>query len=235
MNHRGQRALRDGDWKYLRVDGHDYLFNIPADERERANRAAREPAAAGGACAPPGKRGTRPCRRSPRTPRSASAMRPRTCRSASACARPPGGRLLRSPICLPPRHLLDSRHDRCRRTPRRRCRRCGAFAIRTTGRRRRRSARCASGSMRSTRRSSPCSPSVPCACAMPPASSATPSRWPRPSARRRCSPACVRSPPAAPPSFPALPDVVEAAYRVLVAGFIAGEERFFAETEPIPT
>jgi arylsulfatase A-like enzyme len=37
MNHRGQRALRDGDWKYLRVDGNDYLFNIPADERERAN------------------------------------------------------------------------------------------------------------------------------------------------------------------------------------------------------
>ena len=33
--------------------------------------------------------------------------------------------------------------------------------------------------------------------------------------------------------FPSLPDVVEAAYRVLVAGFIAGEERFFAETEPI--
>ena len=35
--------------------------------------------------------------------------------------------------------------------------------------------------------------------------------------------------------FPSLPDVVEAAYRVLVAGFIAGEERFFAETEPITT
>jgi arylsulfatase A-like enzyme len=43
MNHRGQRALRDGDWKYLRVDGHDYLFNIPADERERANLAGRQP------------------------------------------------------------------------------------------------------------------------------------------------------------------------------------------------
>jgi arylsulfatase A-like enzyme len=42
MNHRGQRALRDGDWKYLRVDGNDYLFNIPADERERANLAGRE-------------------------------------------------------------------------------------------------------------------------------------------------------------------------------------------------
>ena len=43
MKHRGQRALRDGDWKYLRVDDHEYLFNIPADERERANHAAREP------------------------------------------------------------------------------------------------------------------------------------------------------------------------------------------------
>lgn len=43
MNHRGQCALRDGDWKYLRIDGNDYLFNIPADERERANRAPREP------------------------------------------------------------------------------------------------------------------------------------------------------------------------------------------------
>ncbi|MDO8388239.1 MAG: sulfatase-like hydrolase/transferase [Polaromonas sp.] len=43
MNHRGQRALRDGDWKYLRVDGNDYLFNIAADERERANLAPREP------------------------------------------------------------------------------------------------------------------------------------------------------------------------------------------------
>ncbi|MBU4182161.1 MAG: sulfatase-like hydrolase/transferase [Gammaproteobacteria bacterium] len=43
MNHRGQRALREGDWKYLMVDGHEYLFNIPADARERANLAKREP------------------------------------------------------------------------------------------------------------------------------------------------------------------------------------------------
>ena len=43
MNHRGQRALRIGDWKYLRVDGHDYLFNIAADERERANQASQAP------------------------------------------------------------------------------------------------------------------------------------------------------------------------------------------------
>ena len=43
MNHRGQRAMRLGDYKYLRVDGNDYLFNIPADERERANLAKRQP------------------------------------------------------------------------------------------------------------------------------------------------------------------------------------------------
>ncbi|KQO13918.1 twin-arginine translocation pathway signal protein [Acidovorax sp. Leaf76] len=43
MNHRGQRAMRQGDWKYLRVDGNDYLFNLAQDERERANRAPVEP------------------------------------------------------------------------------------------------------------------------------------------------------------------------------------------------
>ena len=43
MNHRGQRAMRDGDWKYLQVDGNEYLFNIPADERERANQAHKQP------------------------------------------------------------------------------------------------------------------------------------------------------------------------------------------------
>ncbi len=43
MNHRGQRAMRVGDWKYLRVDGHDYLFNIPADARERANLGRHQP------------------------------------------------------------------------------------------------------------------------------------------------------------------------------------------------
>ena len=43
MKHRGQRALRDGEWKYLRVDEHDYLFNVVSDARERANRAKLEP------------------------------------------------------------------------------------------------------------------------------------------------------------------------------------------------
>ncbi|HUP09270.1 MAG TPA: sulfatase/phosphatase domain-containing protein, partial [Caldimonas sp.] len=43
MNHRQQRALRRGRWKYLKVDAHEYLFDLPADERERANRGTREP------------------------------------------------------------------------------------------------------------------------------------------------------------------------------------------------
>ncbi len=43
MKHRGQRALRSDKWKYLRVDGHDYLFDLLADERERANLGARDP------------------------------------------------------------------------------------------------------------------------------------------------------------------------------------------------
>jgi arylsulfatase A-like enzyme len=43
MNHRDQRALRLGDWKYLKVDEHEYLFNIKQDARERANLAAKNP------------------------------------------------------------------------------------------------------------------------------------------------------------------------------------------------
>jgi arylsulfatase A-like enzyme len=43
MNHRQQRALRQGPWKYLRVDGHDYLFHIDSDARERANLGGRDP------------------------------------------------------------------------------------------------------------------------------------------------------------------------------------------------
>jgi isochorismate pyruvate lyase len=33
--------------------------------------------------------------------------------------------------------------------------------------------------------------------------------------------------------FPGLPDIVEATYRTLVAGFIAGEAQLFQQTEPI--
>ena len=43
MLHRQQRAVRRGTWKYLRADGHEYLFDLARDERERANLARREP------------------------------------------------------------------------------------------------------------------------------------------------------------------------------------------------
>jgi arylsulfatase A-like enzyme len=56
MKHRGQRAHRCGDWKYLRVDEHDYLFNIAQDERERR-------------CALIGSAGRKPFQRSHRMPR----------------------------------------------------------------------------------------------------------------------------------------------------------------------
>ncbi len=44
MTHRGQRALVRGDWKYLQMDGIEYLFNLADDARERANLRDREPA-----------------------------------------------------------------------------------------------------------------------------------------------------------------------------------------------
>ena len=43
MKHKSQRALRDGRWKYLKVDEHEYLFDIDHDARERANQARRQP------------------------------------------------------------------------------------------------------------------------------------------------------------------------------------------------
>jgi arylsulfatase A-like enzyme len=39
-----QAALRDGDYKYVLIGGNEYLFNLAADERERANLARREAA-----------------------------------------------------------------------------------------------------------------------------------------------------------------------------------------------
>jgi arylsulfatase A-like enzyme len=43
MKHNEQRALRLGEWKYLKVNQHEYLFNIERDARERANQAKLEP------------------------------------------------------------------------------------------------------------------------------------------------------------------------------------------------
>jgi arylsulfatase A-like enzyme len=43
MTFRAQKAARSGDWKYLSVEGYEYLFNLANDERERANVARRFP------------------------------------------------------------------------------------------------------------------------------------------------------------------------------------------------
>jgi arylsulfatase A-like enzyme len=43
MNYRGQRALRAGRWKYLATDDGEFLYDLDADARERANRARHEP------------------------------------------------------------------------------------------------------------------------------------------------------------------------------------------------
>ena len=43
MKYRIQWAAIDGFWKYLKLDGHEFLFNIETDARERANLCAREP------------------------------------------------------------------------------------------------------------------------------------------------------------------------------------------------
>ena len=38
-----QAALRDGNWKYLRLGGKEHLFDLSADVRERADRSADDP------------------------------------------------------------------------------------------------------------------------------------------------------------------------------------------------
>ena len=38
-----QRAVRSGDWKYLKLNNQEFLFNVAADQRERANLALRHP------------------------------------------------------------------------------------------------------------------------------------------------------------------------------------------------
>lgn len=43
MKHRQQQALVRGAWKYLSIEGVDYLFNIETDARERANLRWRHP------------------------------------------------------------------------------------------------------------------------------------------------------------------------------------------------
>jgi arylsulfatase A-like enzyme len=43
MKFREQKAMRMGPWKYLCMEGHEFLYDLSRDSRERANRARREP------------------------------------------------------------------------------------------------------------------------------------------------------------------------------------------------
>jgi arylsulfatase A-like enzyme len=43
MKFRDQKAVRRGDWKWISIEGNEFLFNLVADQRERANMRYREP------------------------------------------------------------------------------------------------------------------------------------------------------------------------------------------------
>jgi len=43
MKFRNQKAMRAGRWKYLSIEGDEFLFDLGTDARERANFARREP------------------------------------------------------------------------------------------------------------------------------------------------------------------------------------------------
>ncbi|HZM33364.1 MAG TPA: sulfatase-like hydrolase/transferase [Burkholderiales bacterium] len=43
MKFREQKAARSGSWKWLSIEGNEYLFDLSKDQRERANLAKREP------------------------------------------------------------------------------------------------------------------------------------------------------------------------------------------------
>lgn len=43
MVYRNQRAVRSGVWKYLSIDGAEFLYDLSRDQRERANLRYREP------------------------------------------------------------------------------------------------------------------------------------------------------------------------------------------------
>ena len=43
MKYRAQKAMRSGTWKWLSIEGNEFLFDLSRDARERANLAARQP------------------------------------------------------------------------------------------------------------------------------------------------------------------------------------------------
>ncbi len=83
MKFRGQKALRSGDWKYLVLDGDEFLFDCREISASVPTSRAAIPTGSP-TCAPATRRGRRRCRPFPPTPQSAS----RTPRPTSPC-RPP--------------------------------------------------------------------------------------------------------------------------------------------------
>ena len=43
MKFRDQKAARRGDWKWLSIEGNEFLFDLATDQRERANKRYLEP------------------------------------------------------------------------------------------------------------------------------------------------------------------------------------------------
>ncbi len=43
MKYRAQKAMRAGNWKYLCIEGDEFLYDLAADSRERANLGKRDP------------------------------------------------------------------------------------------------------------------------------------------------------------------------------------------------
>jgi arylsulfatase A-like enzyme len=43
MKYRNQKAVRSGVWKYLSIEGNEFLYDLERDSRERANMRYREP------------------------------------------------------------------------------------------------------------------------------------------------------------------------------------------------
>ena len=94
VKHRDQRAIRAGSWKYLAIDGHEYLFDLSRDAGSAPTSPSGTPTASPprGSATPRGRRAYRPLRRMPPC-RSSTARR--TCRIPRADpggSRPRGGR-----------------------------------------------------------------------------------------------------------------------------------------------
>ena len=87
--HGAQRAVRDGDWKYLQIAGNEFLFDVVADPRERANLRTGTRMCSLGSRAT-GRRGTPRCCRNARAGDPDAPATVRCSPITTACSAPPG-------------------------------------------------------------------------------------------------------------------------------------------------